>query len=69
VLAAFNLQDLLGHNLLQAGDLGQARRVKTLFRKLHANDITLKSRSLELGLRVCAKEWRRGYSPASWPRR
>ena len=56
MLAAFNLQDLLVHNLLQAGDLGQARRVKTLVRKLHVNDVSLKSRSCDLELRACAKE-------------
>ena len=54
LLAAFNYQDLLGHNLLQAGDLGQARKVKALIKKLEVNDINLKSRALELGLKTCA---------------
>jgi hypothetical protein len=56
LLAAFNFQDLLGNNLLEAGDLGQARRVKALFKKLDANDKNLKSRARALGLRACAKE-------------
>jgi hypothetical protein len=56
VLAAFNRQDLLANNLLPAGDQGQALKVKTLLRKLNANDKTLKARAMRLGLHTCAKE-------------
>jgi hypothetical protein len=56
LLAAFNLQDLLGNNLLQASELGQARRLKSIARKLDRNDKNLKSRARALGLRACAKE-------------
>ncbi len=56
MLASFNYEGLLGHNLLQAGDQGQAAKVKALFKKLDAADKTLKSRVLELGLHACAKE-------------
>ena len=55
VLASFNYEDLLGHNPLQAGDQGQAAKVKALFKKLDAADKTFKSRASQLGLRTCAK--------------
>jgi hypothetical protein len=56
VLASFNYEDLLVHNLLQAGDQGQAEKVKTLLKKLDAADRTLKARASELGLHACARE-------------
>ena len=56
LLASFNLEDLLGQHLLQAGDLGQAEKVKTIVRKLNRVDRRLKARAARLGLRVCAKE-------------
>ncbi|HEX4323808.1 MAG TPA: hypothetical protein VHZ77_04160 [Gaiellaceae bacterium] len=56
LLASFNLEDLYGHHLLQAGDQGQAKRVHTLFKKLDATDKRLKSRAKALGLHACAQE-------------
>jgi hypothetical protein len=55
VLATYNYQDLLLHNLLQAGDSGQVAKVKALLEKLEINGINLKSRAYDLGLKTCAK--------------
>jgi hypothetical protein len=49
LLAAFNYQDLLGQNLLQAGDLGPAAKAKALITQLDANDVDLKSRASSSG--------------------
>jgi hypothetical protein len=56
LLAAFNLQDLLGNNWLQASEQGEVRRFESIAGKLDRNDKTLKSRARALGLRACAKE-------------
>lgn len=56
LLARFNLQDLLGNNLLGASELGDVRTFRSILRKLDRNDAILKARALALGLPTCAKE-------------
>ena len=56
MLASFNLEDLLVAHVLEAGDAGQALRVKTIFHRLDVVDRRLKSRARGLGLHACAKE-------------
>ena len=56
LLAAFNYQDLLLHNLLQAGDSGRLTKVKAVLKKLEINGVNLKSRAYDLDLKTCAKE-------------
>jgi len=56
MLARFNLQDLLGNNLLQASELGEVHTFKSTLRKLDRNDKVLKARALALDLPTCAKE-------------
>jgi hypothetical protein len=55
MLDSLNLEDSLAHHLLEAGDLGQIERVKTLFRKGAAADRRFQARA-RLGLHVCAKD-------------
>jgi hypothetical protein len=56
LLAAYNYQDLLLHNLLQAGDSGRLTKVKAVLKKLEINGVSLKSRAYDLDLKTCAKE-------------
>jgi hypothetical protein len=55
LLAAYNYQDLLLHNLLEAGDSGRLTKVKAVLRKLEINGVSLKSRAYDLDLKTCAK--------------
>jgi elongation factor P len=47
LLAAYNYQDLLLHNLLEAGDSGRLTKVKAVLRKLEINGVSLKSRAYD----------------------
>jgi phage baseplate assembly protein W len=53
---SLNLEDLYAHHLLEAGDQGEAERVRTLLKKLEATDKRLESRAKALGLHACAQE-------------
>ena len=55
LLAAYNYQDLLLHNLVQAGDSGRITKAKAVLKKLEINGVSLKSRAYDLGLKTCAK--------------
>jgi hypothetical protein len=56
MLAALNLEDLLAHHVLEAGDLGQRERVKTIFKRGRITDRRFRSRAARLGLDICAKD-------------
>jgi hypothetical protein len=55
LLAAYNYQDLLLHNLLEAGDSGRLTKVKAVLRKFEINGVSLRSRAYDLDLKTCAK--------------
>jgi hypothetical protein len=56
MLAPLNLEDLIAHHLLDAGDQGQVERVNTLFKRGRIADRRFESRAKKLGLHVCAKD-------------
>jgi hypothetical protein len=56
MLASLNLEDLLQHHVLEAGDQGEIERVKTLYRRGAATDRRFKARAENLGLHDCAKD-------------